>query len=99
MSFVISHPEALAMTASDLNSVEFALAAPNMAVAAAATGLPPAAADDISALAATQFSAYAVSSQAVSDQALAVHRSFAAVLGASATWYAASEAANTIPTM
>ncbi len=96
MSFVITHPEALTMAASHLNGVGSVLGAQNVAAAAATTGLPPAAADEVSALTATQFSAHAVMYQAVSAQAMAVHELFTALLGASAGSYASTEAANTI---
>ena len=96
MSFVITHPEALATAASHLNGVGSVMAAQNVAAAAATTGLPPAAADEVSALTATQFSAHAAMYQAVGAQAMAVHELLTALLGASAGSYAATEVANTI---
>lgn len=96
MSFVIAHPEALATAAGHLNGAGSVLAAQNVAAAAATTGLPPAAADELSALTATQFSAHAALYQAVSAQATAMREMFTSILGASATSYAATEAANTI---
>jgi PE family protein len=96
VSFVIAHPEALATAAGHLDCVGSALAAQNVGAAAVTTGLPPAAADEVSALTATQFSAHAALYQAVSAQATAMHEIFASNLGASATCYAATEAANTI---
>ena len=98
MSFVLTHPEALATAAGHLNGVGSVLAAQNEAAAAATTALPPAAADEVSALTATQFSAHAALYQAVSAQATAIHEVFTSVLGASATSYSATEAANTIAT-
>ena len=59
MSFVITHPEALATAAGHLTGVGSVLAAQNVAAAAATTSLPPADADEVSALTATQFSAHA----------------------------------------
>jgi hypothetical protein len=56
MSFVITHPEALAAAARGVGSV---LAARN--VATATTGFAPAAADEVSVLTATQFSAHTAS--------------------------------------
>ena len=47
MSFVITYPEALAAAAGHLNCVGSVLAAQNVAAAAATTGLPPAAADEV----------------------------------------------------
>ena len=59
MSFVMTHPEALAATAGYLNGVGSVLAAQNMAAADSTPELPPVAADEVSALTATQFSAHA----------------------------------------
>jgi PE family len=59
-------------------------------------GLPAAAADEGSALTATQFNARAVLYQAVSTQAMAMHEMFTSILGTSATSYAVTEAANSI---
>jgi PE family len=99
MSFVTTHPEALTTAASHLNGVGSALASQNVAASAATTCLPAAADDDVSALIATQFSAHAAVYRAVSNQAMAIHESFAAILAASASSYAATEAANTIAAM
>jgi PE family len=96
MSFVITRPDALATAAGQLNGFGSALAAQNAAAAGATTGLPPAGADVVSALAATQFNAHAALYQAVAAQAMAVHELFTASLGASAGSYAATEAANAI---
>jgi hypothetical protein len=96
VSCVITHPEALATAAGHVNGVGSTPAAQNVAAAAATTGLLPAAADEVSALTATQFSAHAALYQAVSAQATAVHEMFTSILGGSATSYAATEAANTI---
>lgn len=98
MSFVFAHPEALATAAGHLSRVGSALAAQNAAAAAAITALLPAAADEISALTATQFNAHAAMYQAASSQATAVHKLFVAFLSASADSYAVTEAANAIAT-
>jgi PE family len=98
MSFVITHPDALATAAGHLNGVGSPLAAQNVAAAAATTRLPAAAADEVSALTATQFSAHAALYQAVSGEATAIHEMFTSVSGAGATSYAATEAANAIAT-
>jgi hypothetical protein len=63
MSFVITHPEALATAASHLTGVGSVLAAQNVAAAAATTGLPLAAADEVSALTATQLRPAAAAAQ------------------------------------
>ena len=96
MSFVFTHPEALATAAGQLNGVGSVMGAQNLAAAGATTALPPAAADEVSALTATQFNAQGVVYQAVSAQANVVHELFVAILGTSAGSYAATEAANTI---
>jgi hypothetical protein len=94
MSYVITLPEALAAAAGQLRGIGSALAAQNAAAAAPTTGVVPAAADEVSALQATQFSAYGSLYQAVSAQATAIHEMFVATLGASGESYAAAEAAN-----
>ncbi|MCW2662961.1 MAG: hypothetical protein JWP83_4113 [Mycobacterium sp.] len=96
MSFVNARPEALAGAAGDLDGVAIAPAAQNLAAAGATTGLSPAAADEVSALATTQFSVYAAVYQAAGAQAATVHELFIATLGASAGSYAATEVADTI---
>ena len=96
MPFVIAHPEGLASAASHLNGVGSLLTAQHATAAAATTGLPPAAADEVSALTATQFSAHAAVYQAVGAQAMAIRELFTAMLDASASSYVATEAANAI---
>ena len=85
MSFVITHPEALATAAGQLEAVGSSLPAQNAA-----------AADEISALSATQFSVHGAMYQAVGAQAAAVHQMFTAILAASSDSYATTEAANAI---
>lgn len=94
MSYVTTLPEALSAAAGQLQGIGSALAAQNAAVAAPTTGVVPAAADEVSALQAAQFSAYGSLYQTVSAQAMAVHEMFVNTLGASADSYAATEAAN-----
>jgi PE family len=96
MSFVLMHPAALATAAGHLNGVGSVLAAQNEAAAAVTRVLPPAATGEVSALTATQFSVHAALYQAVTAQATAIDEMFTSILGASATSYAATEAANTI---
>ncbi|GBE67223.1 PE family protein [Mycobacterium sp. MFM001] len=96
MSFVTTQPELLAAAADHLDGIGSALAAQNAAAAVPTTGVVPAAADEVSALTATQFGAHAAMYQAVSAQATAVHEMFVRMLGASAGSYAATEAANAI---
>jgi hypothetical protein len=94
MSFVTTQPEALTTAAGALQGIGSEIAAENMAAAAPTTGVVPAAADAVSALTATQFSAHAQMYQAVSAQAASIHELFVNTLGVSAESYAATEAAN-----
>jgi PE family len=94
MSFVTTQPEALTTAAGTLQGLGSAMAAQNAAAAAPTTGVVPAAADEVSALTATQFAAHAAMYQAVSAQATAIHELFVSALGTSAGSYAATEAAN-----
>jgi hypothetical protein len=95
MSLVIAHPEALATAAGHLDRVGSVMAAQNAAAAPATTGMTAAAANEVSALTATQFSAQGGIYQAVATQAMALRESLVAILDASAGSYAATEAANT----
>ena len=94
MSFVTTHPEALAAAAGSLNAIGLALNAQTEAAAIPTTGVVPAAADEVSALTAAQFAAHAQMYQAVSAQAAAIHEQFVGTLGISSGSYAATEAAN-----
>ena len=96
MSFVNTQPEMLAMAAGNLHEIGSAVSAGNAAAATPTTGIVPAAADEVSALMATQFVAHAAMYQAVSAQAAAVHDLFVATLSASAGSYAVTEAANMV---
>src|SRR6516165_2263360 len=98
MSFVTIRPEMLSSAAGDLASAGWALSAQNAAAAAPTAGLIPAAADEVSALTAAQFSMHAQLYQAVSAQAEAIHDQFVAVLASSAISYAETEAANAMTT-
>jgi hypothetical protein len=96
MSFVTTHPEALASTAGALQGIGSAMSAHNAAAVAPTTGVVPAAADEVSALTAAQFATHAQMYQAVSAQAAAIHEMFENTLGTSAGSYAVTEAANAI---
>ena len=82
MSFVTTQPESLAAAASSLAGI------------GSTTGVVPAAADEVSVLAAAQFAAHAQVYQAVAAQAAAIHEQFVSTLGVSSASYAATEAAN-----
>jgi PE family len=96
MSYVTTQPEALSAAATSLAGIGTTMSAQNAAVAAPTTGVIPAAADEVSALTATQFTIHAQMYQAVSAQAEAIHQLFVSTLGTSATSYATTEAANAI---
>jgi predicted DNA-binding transcriptional regulator YafY len=96
MSFVTTQPEALAAAAGTLQGIGSTLSAQNAAAAAPTTGVVPAAADEVSALTAAQFTAHAQMYQAVSAQAAAIHEQFVNTLGMSSGSYAATEAANAV---
>ena len=96
MSFVTTQPEALSAAATSLAGIGTTMSAQNAAVAAPTTGVIPAAADEVSALTATQFAVHAQMYQAISAQAEAIHQLFVSTLATSATSYAATEAANAI---
>jgi hypothetical protein len=96
MLFVTTQPEMLTAAAGSLTGIGSAMVAQNAAAATPTMGVVPAAADEVSALIATQFAAHAANYQAVSAQAAAVHDMFVATLGASAGSYAATESANAV---
>ena len=93
MSFVTAQPEALMTSAGNLHGIGSAMSAANGAEAASTTGVVPAAADEVSALTATQFAARAQMYQA-DARAAAILEVFAYILGTGAGSYAATEATN-----
>ena len=95
MTFVTTQPEMLMAAASQLTGIGSELSAQNAAAAAPTMAVVPAAADEVSVLAAAQFGSHAAMYQAVSSQAEAIHDLFVRILGASAGSYATTEAANT----
>ena len=96
MSFVTTQPESLVAAASALEHLGTALAAEDAAAAPATSGVIPAAADEVSALQAAQFSAYGTWYQQVSAQAKAVHQQLVTTLGSNAGSYGDTEAANQV---
>ncbi|MGH3969438.1 MAG: PPE family protein, SVP subgroup [Mycobacterium sp.] len=94
MPFVTVQSEALAAAASQLETIGSAMTAQNAAAAAPTTGVVPAAADQVSALQATLFSAYGNLYQQISAQATAIHEMFVNTLGTSAGSYGTTEATN-----
>jgi PE family protein len=96
MSFVSTQPEALSAAAGNLQGIGAGVSAQNAAAATPTTAVVPAAADEVSALTAAQFTAHAQLYQAVSAQAAAIHDTFVSTLGTSAVSYLATEAANAV---
>ena len=94
MTFVTTQPEILTAAAGQLQGIGMAIAAQNAVAATPTVGVVPAAADEVSALTAMQFSAHASTYQTVSAQASAIHDMFVRILSASAGSYATTEAAN-----
>jgi hypothetical protein len=94
MSFVTTQPEELMAAASTLQTVGTAMASQNAAAAPPTIDVIPAAADEVSALQATQFAAYGHLYQSVSAQATAIHQMLVHTLGTSAGSYGETEAAN-----
>jgi PE family len=94
MLYVTTQPEALSATAAHLAGIGAAMSAQNCAAAAPTTNVVPAAADQVSALAAAQFAVHAQMYQAISAHAEAIHQQLVSTLSNNATCYAATEAAN-----
>lgn len=94
MPFVTTQPEALAAAANNLQTIGAAMTAQNTAAATPTTGVAPAAADAVSALQATQFSAYGTLYQQISAQAAAIQEMFVQTLRTSSESYDSTEAAN-----
>jgi PPE-repeat protein len=98
VSFVTTQPEALDYAAGKLEGIGTSLATQNAAAAASTASVAPAAADEVSALQATQFSAYGNLYQQVSAEATAINQAFVQMLGLSGDSYGTTEAANAATT-
>ncbi|WAJ46959.1 PE family protein [Mycobacterium sp. Aquia_216] len=98
MSFVNVQPDALAGAASQLGAIGASMNAQNAAAAGPTTGVVPAAADEVSALIAAQFTMYAQMYRSVSAQGAVVLEALVKTMAASADTYAATEAANAAAT-
>ncbi|SON62395.1 putative PE family protein PE23 [Mycobacterium simulans] len=95
MSFLTTQPEELTAAAAKLETAGAAMAAQNTAAAPPiTTGVIPAAADEISALQASLFTAYGTLYQQVNVEAQAMYDMFVNTLETSAKTYAETEAAN-----
>jgi hypothetical protein len=98
MSFVTTQPQALDYAAGKLEGIGTSLAAQNASAAASTTAVAPAAADEVSALQATHFSAYGSLYQQISAEATALNQAFVQMLGLSGDSYGATEASNSAAT-
>jgi hypothetical protein len=94
MSFVTAQSPALMAAATRLQGLGSSMAAQNAAAATPTTSIAPAAADEVSALQAMQFSSYGTWYQQVSAQATAIHQMLVNTLGSSAGSYGETESAN-----
>lgn len=95
MSFLMAQPEVLGAAARELHGINASVREGSSAVAAATTGVVPAAADVVSILTAQQFSRHGQVFQEISAQAAVVREQLVTMLGISAGSYAATEIANT----
>lgn len=95
-SFVTAHPAMMFAAAEDLAGIGAAMSAANSGAAGPTAGVVPAAADEVSALTATQFATYAGHYQAAATAAVAMHSLLVSTLHANATSYELTEAANSI---
>ena len=93
MTNVLAQPQAMAAAAADVAGIGSAINDANAAAAGPTTGVLRAAADEVSASAATLFNSYAREYQAIIKQAGAFHDEFARLLAAAANAYAETEAA------
>jgi PE family protein/PPE family protein len=94
MSFLTTQPAELVAAASTLQTIGNAMAAENAIAAAPTVDVVPAAADEVSALQATQFAAYGKLYQSVSAQATAIHQMLVNTLRTNSGSYGETEAAN-----
>ena len=93
MTYVLTRPQAMATAAANVAGIGSALKEANVTAAGPTTRVLAAAADEVSAAAATLFSSYARGYQALTKQAAAFHDEFAQVLAAAGHAYAETEAA------
>lgn len=96
MSFTIAAPDLLVAAASDLLGTGSALEAASATAMTAATGILPAAADEVSAVIAAFFSAHADGYRTASAQAAAFHGEFVRLLNAGASAYTSAEGAGAV---
>jgi hypothetical protein len=98
MSFLIATPELVSAASADLANLASTIGSANGAVAAATTGILPAALDEVSAGIAAMFGAHGQLYQALSAQAAQFHEQFVQAMAVSAGAYANAEA-NVVQTL
>ena len=96
MMYVNTQPETLAAAAADVAGVGSTISAASDAAAGLTTGVPAAAADEVSTATAMLFNVYAQEYQAAIAQAVTFHDKFARALAAAGNAYANTEAANEV---
>src|ERR1700712_4423804 len=94
MSFLTAVPQELAAAAAQLAAVGGALAGQNAGAAAPTTFIAPAAADQVSILQSSIFTAYGALYQQVAAEAQAIQEQFVQTLGLSSGTYQATESSN-----
>jgi hypothetical protein len=94
MSFVVAVPDLVEVAAQDLAGIRSALDEVAEAIAAPTTGLPPAAADEVSTAIAALFGNFGKEFQAVNAQAAAFHNAFVNTMTGGAAAYVEAEVAN-----
>ncbi len=99
MSFVVAAPESITTAAADLGGIGSALERAAAAAAGNTTGLPAAAADEVSIAVSRLFSAFGQDFTTLTGQAAAVHAEFVNLLNGGAAAYLGTEIANAEQTL
>ncbi len=92
MSYVVAGPEAMLAKAADLAGVASTISEANAIAAVQTTGLPAAAADQVSAGVAALYGSYAQDYQTIGTQMAALHDQIVQTLTSGAHAYASTEA-------
>ncbi len=98
MSFLFATPETVSAAATDLANIGSTIGSANGLAAAATTGIPPAALDEVSAAIAAMFGSHGTAYQALSAQAAQFHAQFVKLMTSAAGAYAGAEA-NVVQTL
>ncbi|SPM30348.1 PE family protein, partial [Mycobacterium terramassiliense] len=95
VSFVITRPELLTAAAGNLSTIGASMVSASAAVEGPTTQVVAPAADQVSALVATQFAVHGLAYQTVATMASQIHDAFVGAMATGGTSYAVAEAANT----